>query len=55
MEIDYLETDYKKIDRRTNKEINQELNYSQLGFMGLSFEEAKKYIKEDKKLFHKKH
>jgi len=41
-------------DKRTNKEINKELNYDQLGLQGLSFEEARKYIEEDKKIFRKK-
>lgn len=51
----YFETDYKrKPDNRLNKEVRKELNFSLLGILGFSYEEAKRYIKEDKKLFHKK-
>lgn len=52
MEEISFETDYPNLDRRPIKELREEINYSQLGIMGYSFKEAKRYIKYDEKVFH---
>lgn len=40
-------------DKRSNKELREELNYSQLGILGYNFKESKRYIEQDKRYFTK--